>query len=179
MAVVLALPRLFDAVAARFAAEGLDVPMSFGWLASAEQMRSDRRIVWIPGDEGGGLGAVTGARYPGGNPRALAGLDELCRVEITGSDPEHSERAQYQAASVLRMAWHRAVYLEARGTFKITGAKWVGGDRGRRMGATISITFTIQSPVPDTAVATAAVDTAAALDVAEHDLTEQLEVQPG
>jgi hypothetical protein len=180
MAIVFALPRLFDAVTARFAAEGLPVPMSFGWRTSSEQIQTTRRITWTPGDTNGGLGAVGAARFPGQDPRRpLAQLLEACTVEIFAADEVlgAEERAQYQAARVLFDAWLRAVYLEAHGTFKIVSATWAGGDRGRRMGATIRVVFTIQAPIFDevTDAEDLALD-AATLDVFESDRTEPLTV---
>jgi hypothetical protein len=175
MAIVFALPRLFDAVAARFAAEGLDVPMAFGWRAASEQIQGTTRIVWTPGDAGGGLGAIGPARFPGQSTRALAQLLEACTVDIFAADPllGADERAQYQAARTLFDAWLRAVYLEAHGTFKIASATWAGGDRGRRMGASIRVVFTVQAPILDelTDAEDIPLD-AAALDVAESDHTE-------
>lgn len=174
MAIIFALPHLFDAVAARFAAEGTLVPMAFGWRAPAEQIHGTRRIVWIPGDAGGGLGALGAAKWPGQNPRSLATLSELCTVEITAFDditPE-DERAQYQAARELFDAWLRAVYLEAHGTYQIVSATWVGGDRARRAGATIRVVFAVQAPIFDEPVAIADVDTQAELNLHELDVHE-------
>ncbi|HYG68650.1 MAG TPA: hypothetical protein VD838_13360 [Anaeromyxobacteraceae bacterium] len=180
MAIVFALPHLFDRVAARFAAEGLDVPMAFGWRAASEQIQGTTRIVWTPGDAGGGLGAIGAARFPGQDPRRpLAQLLEACTVDMFAADPllGADERAQYQAARTLFDAWFRAVYLEAHGTFKITSATWAGGDRGRRMGASIRVVFTVQAPIFDELTDADAIPLdAAALDVAESDHTEPLTV---
>ena len=172
-----ALLDLYEGVTALFAAEGRDVPMSFGWLASSEQMAGDHRIVWIPGDDGDGLGAIGAPKYPGGNPRRIANVDELARVEITGSSAEDEESAQYDAARGLFDAWLLAMHRKAHGRYRLVSAKWVGGDRARRMGATLRVTFAVQSPVLDQIVPAAPVDTSAVLDVAELDHTEQLEVE--
>jgi hypothetical protein len=160
VAIVFALPYLFDRVAARFAAEGTDVPMAFGWQAASEQMRTSRRITWIPGDEGDGLGALSAAKFPGQAVRTIATLNELCTVLIEAfDDVERSdERRQYQAVRELFDAWLRAVYLEARGTYQIMTAKWVGGDRARRAGAALRIIFAIQAPVFDGAIGVETVD---------------------
>lgn len=179
MAVILALTHLFDAVVARFAEEGVDVPQTFGWLAPNEQMRTTRRITWTPGDPNGSLGEVGGAKYPGANPRALAGLGELCTVEITAFDDTspNNERAQYQGARELFDLWMRAVYLAARGTFRILSVNWVGGDRARRMGATIRVVFSVQAPITDRPVETTETPPdSAAIGVAELDVTENLTV---
>ena len=181
MAIVFALPHLFDAVVARFTAEGpVGVAQSFGWLAPAEQMRSARRIVWTPGDEAGNLGAVTAPKYTGGNPRQLATVLELCTVEISAYDDTApaNERKQYQIARELYDTWLRAVDLAAHGTYLITSSKWVGGDRTSRAGAAIRVVFTVQAPVVNTPIATAPVDTGAAIGVHELDVTETLDVPP-
>ena len=179
MAVILSLPRLFDAVVARFAAEGIDVPQTFGWLAPAEQMRTATRITWTPGDAGGSVGTIGPAKYPGGNPRQLATLNELCTVEITAFDDTAptNERAQYQVTRDLFDAWKRAVYLAARGTYQILSATWAGGDRARRMGSTIRVVFAVQAPITDRAVETTeAIPESAAIDVELADATENLTV---
>ncbi len=189
MAIIFALTHLFDAVRARFEADGVNVDadgnpdpveQSFGWLASAEQLRGRRRIVWTPGDEGGALGAVGAAKYPGGDPRSLATLGELCTVEITAYDDGErtDERRQYQATRELFDEWMRAVYLVARGWFRVVSAKWVGGDRARRLGATIRVVIALDAPIFDRATgADATVDPAhARIDVTELEHTEILEV---
>lgn len=179
MAIVFALPHLFDRVAARFAADGLDVPMVFGWRAGSEQVQGLTRIVWTPGDAGGGLGAIGPAHFPGQSRRALAQLAEACTVDLFAADPllGADERAQYQAARVLFDALIRAIYLEAHGTFKIVSATWAGGDRGRRMGASIRVVLTVQAPILDELTDADEIPLdAAALDVAESDHTEPLTV---
>lgn len=178
MAIVFALPHLFDAVAARFTDEGTNVPMAFGWLAPNEQMRTTSRIVWSPGDASGNLGALGAGKYPGGNPRQLATLEELCTVEITAADtPSTDERKQYQAVRELYDAWLRAVYLAAHGTYRIVSGAWVGGDRARRMGATLRVVIAVQAPVFDEALETEAVEIeAATIDVEQLDVTETVHV---
>jgi hypothetical protein len=181
VAIVFALPRLFDAIVERFDAEGTDVPQLFGWLAVNEQIHTTARIVWSPGDPGGNLGAIGPGKYPGQNPRQLATLEELCTVEIFASNLEvrDDERAQYQAARELFDAWLRAVYLAAHGTFKILSASWVGGDRAHRMGATLRVVFSIQAPVTDEPITITQIQAdAAVLSVAELDVTESLTVTP-
>lgn len=183
MAIVFALPRLFDAVVARFAAEGTAVEQFFGWLVPAEQMRTNARITWTPGDKNGVLGAVAPPKYTGQVPsRQLATLLEQCTVEIYGFDPAHRtvERAQYQITRELFDAWLRAVDLAAHGTYQIVASEWIGGDRTRRTGASLRVVFWIQAPVFDEAIATttAPPDTGAELDVHELDVTEHLSVKP-
>ena len=180
MAIVFALPRLYDAVVARFAAEGTLVPHAFGWLAPAEQMHGLTRVTWTPGDPNGSLGAITGPKYVGQNPRQLATLAELVTIEINAFDPTSSsdERAQYQAVREVLDAELRAVHLAAVGTYQILSATWVGGDRGRRMGATIRIVLSVQAPLLDLAIAIAPADTGAAIDLHELDVTESIDVPP-
>jgi hypothetical protein len=178
MAIVFALPKLYEAVVARFADEGTVAVQAFGWRAPAEQVRAQRRIVWIPGDEGGNLGAISPPRYVGKNPRQIATLLELCTVEIYAFDaPAGSkELAQYQVARELYDAWVRAVDLEAAGTYQITSTKWLGGDRTLRAGASIRSVLALQSPILDEPIATAPLDVGAALGVEVYDVGEQIEI---
>lgn len=179
MAIIFALPRLFDAVVARFAAVGpVGVEQSFGWLARVEQMRAAKRIVWTPGDEGGNLGAVVPPKYVGQKTRQVATLLELCTVEISAFDTTASanERVQYQGARELHDAWLEAVELTAYGTYKILSSKWVGGERTRRAGAALRTVFSLQTPILTTPVDTAPVDTGAAIGVHELDVGEPLDV---
>lgn len=180
MAIVFSLPHLFDAVVARFAAEGMDVPQTFGWLEPTRQQPTTSRIVWVPGDTTGMLGDVGAPKYTGLEPRQLLTLYELATVYITAFDAPNatSERAQYQAARELFDAWCRAVELEAGGTYKFVRSEWVLGDRVRRAGATIRTVFAIQAPIIDdpSSVATAPDDTGALIDVHELDVTEQISV---
>jgi hypothetical protein len=179
VAIAFALPRLYAAVMARFAAEGRgEVVQSFGWLASAEQMRSSQRIVWTPGDDGGNLGAVAAPRQA--NPRQLATLIELCTVEISSYDSAApvNELAQYQGARELYDAWLGAVELEAHGTYLILSSKWVGGDRVRRAGAALRVVFSVRSPILSAPRAVAAVDTVATLHVTDLDVTESTQAEP-
>lgn len=186
MAVILALPRLYDAVVARFALEGpfvtgsTPVPQAFGWRDVYAQF-SGPRIVWTPGDDGD-LGEVSAAKQPGRyeHGRPLATLDELFTVTISSADDDSpaSERAQYQAARELFDAWYRAVYLEARGTFTMGKPSWVRPARKEfRHGAAIQIVCSVQAMIPDTvhdvlAASTGAVD----LAISVLDTTEQLTV---
>lgn len=181
MAIVFATTHLFDAVKARFAADGFtDVEFSFGWLAPAEQLRGARRIVCRPGDDGDTFGAFGPAKTPGGDPRQLANVDELSTWEITAVDDTErtNERRQYQATRELFDEWYRAVYLAGRGWVGIVSAKWAGGDRARRLGATLRVVLALKSPIFDhPAGAEATVDPAhARIDVTELEHTEILEV---
>jgi hypothetical protein len=180
VAIVFALPRLFDAVVARFELEATLVPQMFGWQVPSEQMQDIARITWTPGDVGGGLGTIVAPKYPGRNPRSLATIRELCTVEITAFDPDGSsdERRQYQAARELLDAWLRAVHLAAVGTYQILSSTWVGGDRGRRMGATIRVVLAVDAPVLDLPIAVAPAVTAAGLTVRELNVTETQDLAP-
>jgi hypothetical protein len=181
VAIVFALPRLYQAVVARFSNEGLgDVAQSFGWLASAEQMRSTKRIVWTPGDDSGNLGAVAAPRQTNGNGRQLATLIELCTVEISSYDSAApvNELAQYQGARELYDAWLSAVEREAHGTYLIVSSKWVGGDRARRAGAAIRVVLSLRAPIVGTPRVVAPVDTVATLHVTDLDVTESTQAEP-
>ena len=179
MAEILALEALFDAVKARFTAEGPTAANVFGWRQPA-QLPVSARIAWIPGDPAGTAGAAIAPRGPGGNPRSIATFEELFTVEISSNDPTapEDERKQYHAVRMLRDAWHRAVYLAARGTFQIRSETWLIDRKERRHGAVLRIVVELQGMVPDVAQATAPVDTGASIAVQELDLEETLEVPP-
>lgn len=152
MATVLALPLLFEAVVAVFAADTTPptpVTQAFGWREPSKQA-GERRIVWVPGDDGE-LGEVGPARNPGRNPRPLATVRELFTVYLEALDltaPEN-ELAQYTAARLLFDRWLRAVYVSAHGTFEIRSVAWVTDKQVRRHGATIRVVATIEAMVPD------------------------------
>lgn len=154
MSVILALPRLYDAVVARFAADGLSVPNLFGWRTPPQKYTLGNRICWIPGDtDSGDLGETLPARYPGRNPRSLATLGELFTIEIIASDPDltklEHERVQYQAVRELYDAWYRAVYLAAYGTFAVQSSTWMIEKKERRYGAAIRVVCSIEAMIPD------------------------------
>jgi hypothetical protein len=170
----LALLMLYDAVVARFALDGTATPNVFGWRSSAQQMTTGKRIVWIPGDPNGNAGSVISARNPGRNVRPLATLEELFTVEISAMDiatPEN-ERAQYEATRLVFDAWYRAVYLAARGTFRVISDEWVTDKKERRYGATMRIVCAIEAMIPDAVQTEAPVDTHAEVDVLELDETD-------
>lgn len=163
MATVLALPLLYEAVVARFAAEvvapAVPVPQRFGWR---EPPRKDytgvggSKIIWYPGDPDGLLGEIGAARYPGPRPdltRSLGTLNEQFTVEIIGFDPDPTKRenelAQYTATRLLFDAWWRAVYLYARDTVSVTASEWMVDKKERRYGAGIRALCTIQAMIPD------------------------------
>jgi hypothetical protein len=176
VAVKLSLPHLFDEVVARFAAEGpwltppvvsppapgVPVPNLFGWRTKGQQLTTGVRILWIPGDDGSGsAGAVKAARSPGGNPRPLHTLAELCTVYITAHDktaPEN-ERKQYDATRLLYDAWLRAIYLAAFGTYSIVSTTWVTEKLERRHGAALRVVLAVEAVVPDVVQAMAPLDT--------------------
>jgi len=174
MAVILALPQLFDAVNLRFTTEmgGSAPPQSFGWREPAKRT-GKLRIVWVPGD-GDEVGELRGASDPGRDPRPLATLDELFTVYLEAGDataPE-TERAQYIAARLLFDAWYRAVYLAARGRFGIKSVTWVDGKNERRYGATIRVVGTIEAMVPDAATGETLAGTRADISTSELSVTE-------
>ncbi len=180
MAVILALPKLFDDVVARFASESIAVPNAFGWREPSRQLGGPTRIVWVPGDENGSLGEVQPARQAGRNPRPLATLAELFTVYIESaniSSPEN-ERAQYQAARELFDTWWRAVHLAARGTVAIESVTWITGKTERRFGAALRVVCTIDAMIPDTEDAVATVPTRAVIETAELDYSETIETAP-
>ncbi len=178
MAVVLALPYLFDAVVARFAAEAAaasvaPVPNIFGRRASAQQIATSSRIVWMPGDPNNSLGEYAAPKQPGRDPRPLATLRELFTVELHASDPTkpEDELAQYQAVHELHDAWFRAVYLAARGTVVFGRPERMGGKKERQHGEAWRVVCTIDAMIPDAPYTTATI-TGAAIATSELDRTE-------
>lgn len=179
MADTLALEKLFADVVARFAAEGTVCTNLFGWRVPPQQVIGPR-IAWVPGDPSGSVGQDGPARNPGRNPRPLGTLHELFQVIISASDPTEPENEllQYRATRMLRDAWHRAVYLSARGTFQFRSEAWLIDKNERRLGTALRIVCEIQSMIPDEALPTAPVDTDAALEVSALDTTDTLPVSP-
>jgi hypothetical protein len=178
MAVVLAIPRLFDAVAATLAVRQPHVKLSFGWREPSKQNPGVHRIVCVPGDEAGKLGVINAPRLDG-RPRSVAALEELCTWEImSGSPAREVERAQYQVTRELFDAWLLAVYEAARGTYRIVSATWIDAKKERRFGAAIRVVLAVQAPVPrmQTAVGVP-IDTGALIDVSELDVTEQINTE--
>lgn len=178
MPTVLALPLLFDAVVARFAAESTVCVQSFGWLEQPRLATVTSRITWMPGDVGGKLGAIESARQPGRNPRPLATVIELCTVDVFAFDPTQPtvELAQYTAARLLFDAWYRAVYLAARGTFALQSTEWVRPKSGRPHGACIRAVLALDAMIPDVEYATASVDADIDLVVSLLDRDETITV---
>lgn len=173
MAEILAVERLYDAVAARFVAEGTGAVNVFGWRTPAQHALGNR-VAWAPGDPTGNAGATGPAKQPGRNPRSLGTLHELFTVTITGADmtAPDDERAQYKAARLLRDAWFRAVYLAAHGTFAIKSERWLTEQLERRRGAALQIVCELQAMIPDVARTGAPADVAAAIDVELADVRE-------
>jgi len=180
MADILALPKLYADVVARFALDGTLVAQPFGWRSPFEQTDA-ARIAWVPGDPRGNAGVVGPAKYPGQLPRrSLATFFERFHVIISTydeTDPEN-ELAQYSATRLLRDVWHRAVYLAAHGTFTIDSTNWYGERIERRLGAALLVVCTIESTVPDEALESMPLEGArAVIQVSELDVTETLTVE--
>ncbi len=179
MAVFLALPWLFDMVSAQFAADGNDAVHLFGWRAVGKQVDSNR-VVWVPGDPNGDIGAVIAPRFPGvrESGRPLTNVLESFHCYITGYDrtAKDDERAQYTAARLLFDDVVRAIYLAAHGNFEGKASRWVTEKKEFRAGATILLTGTVRAVQPDTQVAKAPVDTGAILDIEVLDVTDVLKV---
>ena len=180
MSAVLALPHLFDLVVARFAREGTDVPQSFGWRAPQRHTTTSARIAWVPGDPSGHAGELSSARNPGRHPRPLATLLERFTVILSAVDPDapEDERRQYEATRLLYDAWLRAVYLAARGTFRIVSSTWDTTHNLRRRGAALVVVATVEAMIPDTPQATVPTGARARVPVHLLDAREVLAVDP-
>jgi hypothetical protein len=188
MAVILALPRLYDAVVARFLAEAPLpdlVPICtqyFGWREVAKQ-HVGPRIVWVPGMPNGDLGPIVAPKYPGNRAagRPLLNTPEAFHCYVTGYDTtaKTDERAQYTAARLLYDELIRAIYLEAHGTIGESKSGWVIDKKEFRAGATILFTSSVQAVHPDHEATTAPANTGAIIEIEELDYTEELRVPEG
>lgn len=183
---VLALERLYDAVVARFAAEGpYNVAQPFGWRFVAQQHMGPR-IVWVPGSPVGQIGRVGPPRNPGGIPRSLGTLYENFYVIISSQDPEapENERLQYRITRLLHDYWYRAVYHAAHGTYELQLEEWQTDKLERRFGTALLVVGTIQAALLDVAPGdelgggVAPADTAAVIDDSLLDVTETINVAP-
>lgn len=183
MPVEYALTRLYDDVLARFTAEGTPAVNTFGWRAPAQHgLTPGNRIAWTPGAEDGDMGEMRPARNPGRNPRPLATLAEVFRVEISCVDADalkrEDERAQYIAARALFDAWVRAVDLAATGTYEILETKWVNTTKERRYGSAIRVLASVQAVIADEPVEVAELDTVARIAVQQLDVSEVQVTEP-
>jgi hypothetical protein len=169
MATYLALPLLYAAAVAAFAADDVwdETVFAFGWREPARQNAGVNRIVWRPGNRTGGLGQLRPPRETGGLPeRHLADLAEYFTCTLTGHDnlAPNDELAQYQVTRELFDIWWRVCRNHAVGNITLVEARWlIDGPNERRRGASIEAVGAILSPIPDAEVQTAPVDTAASI----------------
>lgn len=176
MAIVLALPKLFDDVVAAFAADGMVTPQVFGWRDPGQRVIDGDRIIWTPGDdEDGAFGEIGAAKQPGRNPRPLGTVFELFTVRIVAADTDNpeNERAQYQAVRELYDAWYRACWNAARTTFSVQDQRWLIEKKDRRYGAGLRVLCTVEAMIPD---GPAAVDVSTGLGVKADNSTTVLNV---
>ena len=186
MADVLALELLFDSVVARWAAEvppgETPAPNLFGWREPAQKLTTGKRVLWIPGDPNGDMGAMMPPTQPGRNPRSLATIDELFTVEIVAHDVAalENERAQYHVTRLLFDAWWRAVYLAMPGRVTILKNEWITDRKERRFGAAIRAVCSVSAMVPDTPHPEITVDDSpvAVIDTTLNDTTETDTISP-
>lgn len=180
MAVVLALPKLYDDVVASFAADSITCASAFGRKAENEHMVDDRRIVWIPGDPVGSVGTIGPARQPGRDPRPLGTLYETFHVVISARDlVDRTDRAQYVACRLLFDDWFRAAKKAAGSRLRIENTAWDTTKLVRELGACIRVTCTIEAALvdaPETTTATAGATAGpnASLDVTLLDVTQRI-----
>lgn len=190
MAIILALPKLYDAVVARLLAEapligsppapGPPIATSFfGWREVAKQ-HVGNRLVWVPGKPDGAIGDVVAPRHPGSRAegRPLMNVPEAFHVYVTGYDVSAAtnERSQYIAARLLFDELVRCIYLEAFGTFGLSDARWVIDKKEFRAGATILVSGFIRAVQPDATTEVAPADAGAIVDIECLDLVEELRV---
>lgn len=167
MAVVFATELLFDAVVARFAAEGTSVENVFGWSKPTKQTAVNR-ICWVPGDVDGKLGTIGAPKQPGRMPRPLMTLGEIIRFEIYGRDPSDptNEMKQYKANCLIRDALLRALYLKGRGWVQVVDIERIKPEQNEMSnGFSTRITAIVDNMIPDSPVEIAPIDTGADVDV--------------
>lgn len=179
MTLTLALPELVKRVRARFEADGVSVPVTFGWREPALQRQSSHRIVFVPGDDTGwSLGALSAPESPHVSlARPLAKLEEIFTAYIEAEDvtAPDDELAQYTAARVLYDVWYRAVW-HARIPHSILTQRWVVDRTVRYAGAALRVTGTVSAIVPDAPSAIAPSDTSATVSAEKLGLTQVLTI---
>ncbi len=158
MTVVLALEKLYDDVDALFTEESFACVRTFGWREPQKTKIDAKRIVWVPGDPSGALGAVKSAKSVGGNPRQLGTLEELFTVYVAAADPTdpENERKAYAETRNLFDAWWRAAFLSATKNVSVVSSKWNTSKNERRYGAEIVAVCAILAPIFDTPAASIA-----------------------
>lgn len=183
---VLALPLLYDAVVAQFAADSTSCAFAFGWREPARHVTGPR-IVFVPGDDLGNLGTVLPPKYPGRNPAPLAAMNELFHVVISTYDlaGSENERLQYTACRLLFDAFARAALKYAGNALVFTNGTWLTDRETRRHGASLITTWAIDAMIPDEIPGTGLSDlldhnpTNAEIDVTELAVTETVDVDNG
>ena len=179
MAVVFALEKLYDDVAAILAVDAPTITQSFGWREPAKQLVQPPHIDWTPGEsDSGDFGKVQGAKYPGGNPRSIWTPRELFTCLLQGYDPTAptNERAQYHATRLVFDAWARAVYLAAYGMVSIDSVRYVVKRKDGRFGVTMRAVGAILGKTPDAAATPAPTDAKAHVTLTELDRVEVFDV---
>lgn len=192
MTEVLALPKLYDDVTALVLAADPTVHVAFGWREPTKQLEAvPRRLIWVPGDQGSGLGREAPAKFPGRIPRPLGTLLELFQVHVQAYDAadRENERKAYTATRLLFDVWRSALHRSAPGRYIVESVRWVTDKIERRHGAALVATCTIQAMLPDleeaadtlkllvdanvTAVMPGIVDTIEIRDAAEQEPSEE------
>lgn len=154
MAEVLAIPLLYDAVEARFAADATPCALAFGRKARTEQVTGPR-IVLAYGDPAGVAGEIGPAKQVGRNPRPLGTFAEIFHIIVSGAgsatDPTN-ERAAYTATRLLFDAWYRAAFLYAGPRIVFVGAQWLIDRVTARFATSFIATFSLEAMIPDAAL---------------------------
>lgn len=152
MTTTLALEHLYQSVREYFTFNQINAVNVFGHREVGRIDEALPRIVWTPGDPGGAVGEVGGARNPGSYPQPVANLAELFTVHIVGHDtrdPE-SELAQYHVTRQLYDIWLVAVYRANGANFRVRSQAWVKGRTvDRSYGAMLRAVCEVQSPIVD------------------------------
>lgn len=180
MPVVFALEDLYAKVGAAFEAEGLEVEQVFGPAGPSGNFRGERRVCWVPGDEGN-AGTVLGASGPGGpggNPRSLATFRELAVLHIGAVDrAAKDQKVQYNAARRLFDHVVRHLRNAAPGNVFFEGVRWNWPNNEAGRGAEIQLVIAIDSPVFDRPAVTAPEGTEAVIAVRLNSVEEPVSTE--
>jgi len=184
---------LFDEVKTRLTAATVDATVVFGKREVTKQINQGpgraNRVVFVPGDEAGALGAYEPVREPGPNlrsrviaggrrtPRSLWDWHVAGRVYVwafDGTAPE-DERKQWDAMVELHDYVVEAIHGAASGNYKIRAPKDPAKTVERRFGCETMFVVELRQPV----LATAGTRTAGAVVGSGETVLGESGTEPG
>lgn len=129
----------------------------FGWR---EPVKKDNqgpgganRVVVQPGDAGGKVGDLEGAKLPGRNPPPIATMIEVATIWMWAQDPnDSSELGQWRAARRLHDVVVPIIIRTFRGRWKQLSKVWVRPELERRFGAEMQMVIALEAMIPDDVV---------------------------